>query len=1481
MDPDVLAEKKRLAEGFNLLMRNVPMYDGVSNVTVFFRTWENAKETAVELMGLTEPLMARALRMLLAPNAAEALAAMDPSASLSELEEAIKSRFGERKSQLQLFMELTSTTQQPGRPMTQYVTFFEKRIRQAGVTTAGLGTRVAPFLIAIFVNGVSNPNIRRELLLRNPTTWAETVSTALQLDVGRSAVRSDAYPSLASVSRPPSGPRHGSRPDRDRPRFTSSASGTASGTSAYGSAATTVKERERTPVCYGCNKPGHVQRDCPAQRRRPPNNPGATGVNLVGVAQPTTDHPVEELDDELYQGYFGDDGDESAYASSNILALQAEVTLVPSASPTPNESTVIVAMDICGSDGTTIRLDRVLVDSGAAVTVIDESVWKHTGPAISCGPPRELRGLFSQEAERVLTRPFPVQLSFAESPTWLPAEVFPVRALPYDMVMGTDLLRQIKGAVLNFTTMALTVNGACVSTARGKASEIPGPQTKPPHTQPTSSDPSTPALTLRSEDLRQRLETDYASAFEGAFSGQPATEATGVKHTIHLEPSATPHRLRAYPLSTEQATEMKKDLNKWEERGFIRRQPSAWGSPVIYVKKASWKGETERRFCVDYRGVNAKTLPLQYTLPRMEMLVRGATAGQLFTAIDFKKAYWQIAMDPESIDVTAMSTVFGTYVWLSLPFGLAQAPITQQQMCDHLFRDLVTHIFWLYIDDGLIFTTQAYDQLDGLIPDWADISLLELHDRHVRLVFDIILLANLRVSKDKCIYAATSVPFLGYVISHGHHSVPTDKTLAAANWPEPRTLPQVSRFIGFCSWLRDFVPHFETLAEPLRAMVREKTFTWGPAHRAAFTSLIRSIVQAPSLATPPPKTPLDFFADASGAQAGGILQWNGQPVAFLSFVLNPHQQNYSVREKELLAVVRGFRTWRTILLNHHVRVWSDHKSLSTIFSTTTSELTPRLARWHEFLSQFSYEITYVKGSANVAADALSRTMVLAHVTTSTGKDTKAWQRSLTTDEYFGPVVQTLLQSTPAASGKLAERASWFSVNKEDGLLYTAFPNQAKPRLVIPKTFEQETLELFHNASAHAGLQRCLDLLEDQVFFPKMRAKLSKHLEGCGICARVKAPHNTQYAIKPLDMAAGRWTHVAADFMMGLPATMDPSTRKLTVDSVLVVIDRFSHRVRLLPCHSTITSQGTATLFSRQVFAVHGYPLALYLDRDSKFTGKAFQQLCASKSIDLRFATTDKHVSIAERAIRSVQTALRAVTNTKGDDWLDYLPDVEFAINSLPSTTTEVTPFELDLGYRPRWPGLPLQAVSSASLQDLRADHQRFVNVAQDALRRAREARAAESDKLKVKRALRVGDSVYVATSHLNVDLSRNNSGKLTDRFTGPYIITEALANDNFRIELPFNSKANAVFHSSKLKSGPAFDSMRAEPVLVNGEEHFEVESILDHRMARGRLQYLVLWLGYPATQATWINDSKLVHCREAIDAYRRARTALDESTTNF
>ena len=82
--------------------------------------------------------------------------------------------------------------------------------------------------------------------------------------------------------------------------------------------------------------------------------------------------------------------------------------------------------------------------------------------------------------------------------------------------------------------------------------------------------------------------------------------------------------------------------------------------------------------------------------------------------------------------------------------------------------------------------------------------------------------------------------------------------------------------------------------------------------------------------------------------------------------------NYDVHDKELLAIVESFKTWRVYLegAKHPVQVFTDHKNL--LYWTTTKELNRRQVRWAETLASFDFRINHVKGTENGGADALSR-----------------------------------------------------------------------------------------------------------------------------------------------------------------------------------------------------------------------------------------------------------------------------------------------------------------------------------------------------------------------------------------------------------------------------------------------------------------------------------------------------------------------------
>lgn len=263
--------------------------------------------------------------------------------------------------------------------MGQYVAYFEKRMRHAHVTAQGTGP-LTNLLMGIFLNGLANPNVRRELLVRQPTTLAEAFAAAMQLDVGRSV---GTTPTAAHATTPFTAA--GIRQQRNghfNSRSSSSSSPNSAGATTRPLGVSSSNTRElptKGPVCYGCNNPGHMLKDCP-QRRSPrgPNAPGAD-INVVTDFQ-QDDSEVDR--DALFRGYYEDLSTNdvcmlqearvsvtSSFVDSLLEPLTPECTW-PEV-PFPKSIAFFASMDIKVGGSPLIRFNRVLVDSGAAVTVID------------------------------------------------------------------------------------------------------------------------------------------------------------------------------------------------------------------------------------------------------------------------------------------------------------------------------------------------------------------------------------------------------------------------------------------------------------------------------------------------------------------------------------------------------------------------------------------------------------------------------------------------------------------------------------------------------------------------------------------------------------------------------------------------------------------------------------------------------------------------------------------------------------------------------------------------------------------------------------------------------------------------------------------------------------------------------------------------------------------------------------------------------
>ncbi|CAI7894955.1 unnamed protein product [Closterium sp. NIES-53] len=229
-------------------------------------------------------------------------------------------------------------------------------------------------------------------------------------------------------------------------------------------------------------------------------------------------------------------------------------------------------------------------------------------------------------------------------------------------------------------------------------------------------------------------------------------------------------------------------------------------------------------------------------------------------------------MADNSIHKTAFRTRYGSYEYLVMPFGLTNAPATFQAEMNHILRPLVDECMVVYLDDILIYSRD-----------------MKQHIEHLRRVFEMLRRENFYVKLSKSEFALKKVQFLGHMVSAQGVHVDPKKIEAHAK-----------------------------IATPLTNLLKKNTpFKWEDVHQQAMEQLKTALTSAPVLILPDPEKDYVIEADASDQAVGAVLmqdQGKGlQPIAYLSKKLHGAEINYPIHDKEALAIITAFKTWRCYL----------------------------------------------------------------------------------------------------------------------------------------------------------------------------------------------------------------------------------------------------------------------------------------------------------------------------------------------------------------------------------------------------------------------------------------------------------------------------------------------------------------------------------------------------------------------------------------
>ena len=644
------------------------------------------------------------------------------------------------------------------------------------------------------------------------------------------------------------------------------------------------------------------------------------------------------------------------------------------------------------------------------------------------------------------------------------------------------------------------------------------------------------------------------------------------------KPICTPYR--RIPLALEDKVD--EMINELEGKGIIRPSLSPWNAPLVVVPKKNG----DIRLTVDYRKLNSITERPIFPMPDSRALLDTLSGSAYFTTLDLSSGYYNIPMKEEDVQKTAFSTRRNHWEFVRMPMGLSTAPGTFQRLMHMVFHRENWKQCLIYLDDVLVFS-----------------DTINEHLRRLRLIFECIREAGLKLSPEKCTFLQRKVCYLGYEISEKGTHTDQSKIEKITSWPTPKYVDELRSFLGLCGYYRQFINNYANIVAPLEDICKP---VWNKKsnrvkiqieldrkQKDSFMELKRALTTAPVLAFPTMDGEFTLDTDASHDAIGSVLsqKQNGKErvIAYASKKLSQAERQYCITRKELLAVYYFVTHYKHYLLGRKFVVRTDHRALCWMLNWKQPN-TSQYCRWKQELEFYDMRVEYRPGEAHINADALSRLpsceqCELRHLEPKLKRNVKllndeeknnaiccrrivAFENRL--DQENDPSLKCIIDLLKA--GRLTEKEPpnvkfgneeikklWNkreSLRLRGGLLYIVSRDESY-KLIIPQKERNGIIKMAHETLAHIGMKKTRHLLKEYYYWLNMDLDIKLFIASCKLCGERKTSPVKKH---PKDSLSSGYPFekVSIDVTGPLP------TGKRGERYILGIIDNFSKFLALIP-----------------------------------------------------------------------------------------------------------------------------------------------------------------------------------------------------------------------------------------------------------------------------------------------------------------------------